>query len=255
MRSYPKKHLGQNFLIDNNIISKIVEIIDPNEDDFILEIGPGQGAITTHLAKKARLVFAIEKDRELIVELKNLLTNVQLILMDALNFPWERGNNRFTKIVGNLPYNIATTLIFDIVPNFSHGKNMIFMVQKEVADKICAQVGTKNYGLLSVWVQTFCDTTKSILVKPTCFYPRPKVLSQVVILKPKGVTLSQQKLTKFKNTLKFCFNRPRKQLKSILKHRWNESVDEFFEQNQIDLKSRPNMLTHENYLQLSEIIS
>lgn len=254
MNTYPKKHLGQNFLIDKNIITKIINLIDPKESDVILEIGPGRGALTTYLAQRAKSLIAVEKDKELIFDLKRNIPYAKFILMDALTFPWNRASVYFTKIVGNLPYNIATTLIFDIVPHFDTGKFMVFMVQKEVAEKICAKVGEKKFGILSVWIQTFCNVYADIIIKPTCFYPKPKVLSQVILLKPKGIRLSEQTKQKLKKAIKLCFNNPRKQLKSILKVHWNNKLEEFFRQNQIRIDARPNALNPEQYLQLSEII-
>ncbi len=254
MNQYPKKQLGQNFLIDKNIITKIIHLIEPEVEDVILEIGPGKGALTRYLAQMAKSLIAVEKDKGLIYDLNKDIPDAQFILMDALTFPWHRANGYFTKIVGNLPYNIATTLIFDIVAHFSRGKLMVFMVQKEVAEKICAKPGDKKFGVLSAWIQTFCDVKADIIIKPTCFYPRPKVLSQVILLIPKKIELNKNTQEKLKKTIKTCFNNPRKQLKTILKNRWNSDLDDFFKKNKIREDARPNMLTPEQYLQLAETI-
>jgi len=248
-----KKSLGQNFLKDLNVLRKIVSIISPLKSDKIIEIGPGQGALTKYLEKSGGYVLTIEKDIELGFYIKKNF-NVDVLIMDALDVCWSKINGKFNKIVGNLPYNIATTLIWDIVANLMDVEKMVFTVQKEVAEKIGAKVGEKKYGSLSVWIQTFCDVRLEFQINPRCFYPRPKVISQVIVLTPKKIFLDKKTKTGLLKTLRVCFSSPRKQLKNLLKCYWNEKVEELFRKQKLSKNMRPNMLSCEDYLELSKAI-
>ena len=248
-----KKSLGQNFLKDPNVLKKIIRIISPRESDKILEIGPGQGALTKHLIKNCSYILTIEKDLELGFFIKkNFLVDV--LIMDALDLCWSKVNGKFNKIVGNLPYNIATTLIFEMVSNLPDVEKMVFTVQREVAEKIGAKVGQKKYNALSVWVQTFCDVKLEFQINPGCFFPRPKVMSQVIVLTPKKILLDKKTKIGLIRILRICFKGPRKQLKNLLRVYWNEKVQEFFEKQSLNKSMRPNMLSSEDYLELSKVI-
>ena len=248
-----KKSLGQNFLKDPNVLRKIVSIISPRESDKIIEIGPGQGALTGYLENSAGSILTIEKDMELGFYIKKNF-NVDVLVMDALDVCWSKINGKFNKIVGNLPYNIATTLIWDIAANSIGVEKMVFTVQKEVAEKIGAKVGEKKYGALSVWIQSFCDIRLEFQINPGSFFPRPKVMSQVIVLTPKKIFLDKKTKTGLLKTLRICFSSPRKQLKNLLKCYWNEEVEEVFKRQKLSENMRPNMLSCEDYLELSKAI-
>ncbi len=252
---FPKKSLGQNFLIDLNIIKKIINLIGPGPKDSILEIGPGRGALTQHLINSCKRLILIERDQGLAFYIKKKWPWTELILMDARNAPWDRIHEKINKIVGNLPYNIASRLIWDICSTCTNLDLMVFTIQKEVAEKIAAKAGQKKYGLFSAWVQTFCDVELKFLIGPNCFFPRPKVQSQVVILRPKkNIVLDKVAQKRLSIFLKFCFKCPRKQLGNILRDSWNPDIDNYIGMRGFTKKTRPGMLTPKDFYELSRIL-
>ena len=252
---YPKKSLGQNFLIDQNIAKKIIGLLSLSSGDKVLEIGPGQGALTKYLNKNDIKLILIEKDKDLAISLKKEWPHLDILLMDALTFPWDKITGKLNKIIGNLPYNIASTLIWEICAHCFNIDLMVFTIQKEVAEKIGAKVGEKKYGPLSIWVQTFCEVKLEFSISPTCFNPRPKVMSQVITLRPRNITLDNVTKKKLSRTLKLCFKTPRKQLGNILKKAWNPVIDKYLQKHSLKKEMRPQMLSPKNYLDLSKIIN
>jgi 16S rRNA (adenine1518-N6/adenine1519-N6)-dimethyltransferase len=216
-----KKILGQNFLKDGNIARKIVDALGIGTDDFVVEIGPGPGALTTIIASKnPRCLTLVEKDDYWAEERrKTVLENgetANVICADALTVTWEDFPSPW-KCIGNLPYNIASPLMWDI---FSRGKGLsraVFMIQKEVGLRIVAEPGSKAYGALSVWVQTFMRPTMEFIVPPQVFTPRPKVDSAVLSFVPCGDASSNEERDELAKTLHICFQQRRKQLGTILK--------------------------------------
>lgn len=187
-----QKKFGQNFLIDNNVLEKIVKAADITKDDFVLEIGPGIGTLTQYLCENAGKVAAVEIDKKLIPILEETLAaydNVTIINEDILKFDIHsliRANNdgRPIKIVANLPYYITTPIIMDLFERHIPLINITIMIQKEVADRIQAKPGTKEYGALSLAVQYYSKPYIAANVPPNCFMPRPKVGSAVMNLTP-----------------------------------------------------------------------
>jgi 16S rRNA (adenine1518-N6/adenine1519-N6)-dimethyltransferase len=175
-----KKRFGQHFLIDRSILRRIVEFAQIHPDDTVVEIGPGAGALTTELAAASQRVVAIEIDRDLIPSLRaSLPAHVTILEGDALEVEWPSGT---FKIVGNLPYNVATPLIKRLIENRSHIAGVTVMVQKEVADRMKATPGNGDYGPLSVLVQYYATIHYGFTVAPGAFKPRPKVDSAVIRL-------------------------------------------------------------------------
>ena len=170
-----KKSLGQNFLQAPHICAKIAHLAGEDSPKHLLEVGPGHGALTSHLLElEANELVLLEKDNALAAELaRNFSPKARCILTDALTFAWERLDQSWV-VVGNLPYNIASTLIFDLVAK-ARIKRGVFMVQKEVAERICARPACKAYGALSIWVQSFGRPKIEFSVPPSCFWPKPKV--------------------------------------------------------------------------------
>ncbi len=250
---FPKKSFGQNFLVDKNIAKKIVELIGPNEEDKIIEIGPGKGALTQYLVDSSGYVLGIEKDKTLAFFLKRELC-VDVVLMDAMKFPWSRIRGKFNKIIGNLPYNIASSLIWDIVSNCGMVEKMVFTVQREVAQKIGARVGDKKYGVLSVWVQTFCDVKLGFTIGPSSFSPPPKVVSQVVVFSPKRIDIEKDLKKRLIKTLRICFSSPRKQIGNLLKNYWNPVLKTLFEKRGLKKDFRPQRLTPQDFMEISKVI-
>ncbi len=191
----PIKSLGQNFLIDNNVITKIIESAKINKDDLVIEIGPGAGSMTKVIAQKAGALAAIEIDRHMMPLLEEVLSsfdNTILINKDVLEVNIEEevlshfpGYNSY-KVVANLPYYITTPIIMKFIESKSPPAQMTVMMQKEVADRLRATPGNKEYGSLTVATGVFCNISKVMDVSSGCFYPRPDVTSTVLNLQNKG---------------------------------------------------------------------
>lgn len=248
-----KKSLGQNFLKDQNICRKIVDAIVPTENDYIIEIGPGRGALTEFLVETdASKLVALEMDEELALRLDERWPNLEVIKMDALKFPWESLNERPCKIIGNLPYNVGSKLIWDIVSKVNTLQMAVFMVQHEVANRLTAQPGTKAFGGLTAWVKNYCTTTYLFKVPPTVFRPQPKIDSAVVRFAPLPVEEWPADPQKLSELIKLLFQQRRKQISTILKKRWNDSIEEWFELEGVSPKVRPENLTPKQFSSLSE---
>ena len=210
----PKKRWGQNFLIDKNICNKIVSSFELKPTDSILEIGPGKGAITDLLTQKVKKVIAIEIDSNLceILNKKNI-PNLEIINRDIL----KTNTNKYpTKIiVGNLPYYITTPIIFNFFESNESWEKMYFLIQKEVAERIIANPGSKTYGRLSIMTQIFSNPKILFNISPNVFRPIPKVESSLICIKKN----SQKKITdyaRFKDIIRIIFNKRRKKLKNCI---------------------------------------
>lgn len=218
-----KKSLGQNFLIDGNIIKKIVETVEPGREDTVVEIGPGFGALTRPLAQRARRVIAVEIDRRLIPILKETLAghdNVQLVEADALKTDFSRlvhdqaGDEKVKfKVAANLPYYITTPLVMHLLEGrFAIGR-IVVMVQEEVARRLTARPGTGEYGALTLAANYYARTEMVFRVPRTVFIPRPEVDSAVVrldVLDKPAVPVNDQKT--FFNLVRAAFGQRRKTL-------------------------------------------
>lgn len=185
-----KKKYGQNFLIDSGVLEGIIEAAQVTEDDFVLEIGPGIGTLTQYLAASARKVCAVEIDRNLLPVLEETLSgfdNAEVLSADILKtdirkIAEEENEGRAIKVVANLPYYITTPIIMSLLESRAPMKSMTVMVQKEVADRMQAQPGSKIYGALSLAVQYYSDPKVNFIVHPDSFMPQPGVDSAVVTL-------------------------------------------------------------------------
>lgn len=187
-----QKKYGQNFLIDKHVLEKIVRTAEITKDDFVIEIGPGIGTLTQYLCESAREVVAIEIDKMLIPILNDTLSaydnvkviNEDILKVDLASIVKEYNNNQAIKIVANLPYYITTPIIMDLFERHIPLKSITIMIQKEVAERIQAQPGSKEYGALSLAVQYYAKPYLAANVPPNCFMPRPKVGSAVINLTP-----------------------------------------------------------------------
>ena len=217
----PKKKLGQNFLHDKNIISSIIKKAKV-ENENIIEIGPGPGILTEKILKeKAKSLLVIEKDQSFESNLKKIKNDYQenfnYLIHDVLDFDFNQLTNNAFKIISNLPYNISVPFILKMVRNQKTipWKEMILMVQKEVAERILAKIGTKTYGRLSLMVNLKNNVTKILDVKPSSFIPRPKVNSSVIKITPNPkYTLVDDEI--FEKIVKICFSQRRKKIKNNL---------------------------------------
>ena len=184
-----RKRFGQNFLQDYRIISDILDYAHPQAGEHWVEIGPGLGALTKPLLKTGVKLDVVELDRDLVARLQKQYAgnpHITIHSADALKFDFaalpQQGEK--LRVIGNLPYNISTPLMFHLLETTSCIEDMVFMLQKEVVDRICADPGSKKYGRLSVMMQYFCDTEWLFDVSPESFDPAPKVMSAIVRLKP-----------------------------------------------------------------------
>ncbi len=186
-----KKKFGQNFLIDSRVLDKIIEAAEISPEDVVLEIGPGIGTLTQYLAAAAKEVIAVEIDRTLEPVLKETLSgfpNVTVLFEDILKVDLcelanERNGGKPFKIVANLPYYITTPIVMGILESRVPVRSMTFMVQKEVAERMAAKPGGKDYGALTLAVQYYCTAELNANVPQNCFIPRPDVTSAVITLK------------------------------------------------------------------------
>ncbi|MDC0898638.1 16S rRNA (adenine(1518)-N(6)/adenine(1519)-N(6))-dimethyltransferase RsmA [Candidatus Pelagibacter sp.] len=251
-----KKSLGQNFLIDQNIIDKIINTVEI-KDKSILEIGPGTGNLTKNiLKKKPKKLIVVEKDDNLAeILIKNFNSNVEIIKNDILKLDESNLNESILTVFGNLPYNISTEILCKWILNIKNKNfwfdNLVLMFQKEVADRIIAKFNTKNYGRLSILSNWKLEIEKICDVQPSSFFPRPKIDSSVLLLKPK---LDFFPLTNPKNLEKLTrifFMHRRKMLKKSYNLLFNGNLDIANKLN-IDLSLRPQNLNFETYYKLSE---
>jgi 16S rRNA (adenine1518-N6/adenine1519-N6)-dimethyltransferase len=185
---FPKRRFGQNFLVDRGVTQRIIDAFHPQPDQTVIEIGPGRGALTAELIKKAGQVIAIEFDRDLAPQLRDQFassTNFKLIEADALaiNFCEAIRPAQTARVVANLPYNIGTAILQRLIEQRSCISDMSLMLQREVVDRIMAQPGSSERGYLSVFVEAYCETEKLFDVPPQAFHPAPKVWSTVAHLR------------------------------------------------------------------------
>ena len=251
-----KKSLGQNFLIDQAIIDKIINTVEI-ENKSILEIGPGTGNLTKNIIKKnPKKLIVIEKDYDLAEMLKhNLDDNIKIINDDVLKIDENNLDTEILTVFGNLPYNISTEILCKWILNIKGENfwfdNLVLMFQKEVADRIIADYNTKNYGrltLLSKWklkIEKICD------VKPSSFFPKPKVDSSVLLLKPKLNFFPLKDPKNLEKLTRTFFMHRRKMLKKPYNIMFN---DNFHVANKlgIDLNLRPQNLNFDTYYKLTE---
>ncbi|MCE3269241.1 MAG: rRNA methyltransferase [Burkholderiales bacterium] len=214
-----KKRFGQNFLHDEYIINEIIKIISPKPTDLIVEIGPGLGALTMPLIAKVGKLEVIEIDWDIISFLQKNFTNGQINIhsADALKFDYSF-NQRLIRVVGNLPYNISTPLLFHLAV-FKNIQDMHFMLQKEVVERICARPNSKDYGRLSVMLQYKFICDKMLDVAAASFKPQPKVESAIVRLKPLSIEARYIVDEKVLNTVvTHAFGQRRKTIGNSLKN-------------------------------------
>ena len=221
-----KKHLGQNFLHDSSVIDKIVQAVDPKPGDAIVEIGPGQGALTFPLLKKHGGITAIEFDRDLHAPLQAAAREhgvLRLIEGDVLGVDFSALAAELApaggkiRLVGNLPYNLSSPILFHALDHAPSVRDMHFMLQKEVVERMASGPGSKVYGRLSVMLQAYCTVTPLFVVPPGAFRPAPKIDSAVVRLVPKPVEaihVADRKV--FADVVRAAFGQRRKTLRNAL---------------------------------------
>ncbi len=250
----PRKRFGQNFLQDQSVISHILSSINPSNDEFIVEIGPGQGALTLPLLKLLGKLTVIELDRDLIYSLKNKCADIgqlEVFNQDVLQFNFSQFNKSKIRVVGNLPYNISTPLLFHLFEQRDLISDMVFMLQKEVVDRLSADVNNSNYSRLSVMAQYHCKIEKLFDVPPSAFSPAPKVMSSVLKMMPARKKPADFDQNLFADIVKQAFSQRRKMLRNNL----SELLDEIdFEQLNISSKSRAQELDIDSYITITQFV-
>jgi 16S rRNA (adenine1518-N6/adenine1519-N6)-dimethyltransferase len=216
-----KKHLGQNFLHDRSVIDKIVLAIDPRPGDRIVEIGPGQGALTLPLLDRIGAMTAIEFDRDLLEPLAKAAAThgaLTLIAADVLQVDFTQlAAGGQLRLVGNLPYNLSSPILFHALEHAAAVRDMHFMLQKEVVDRMASGPGSKVYGRLSVMLQSYCTVTPLFVVPPGSFRPAPKVDSAIVRLVPRAPeTIAVGDPRRFAAVVRAAFGQRRKTLRNAL---------------------------------------
>jgi 16S rRNA (adenine1518-N6/adenine1519-N6)-dimethyltransferase len=255
----PKKSLGQNFLIDNNILNKIIKLVQINNHN-IVEIGPGTGNLTRKIIEqKPKNLILIEKDQSLVENLKikfKKYNNFKIFNEDILKFNLEKNIKNNSIIIGNLPYNISSQILVKLIkfqkwlPKYN---KLILMFQKEVADKILAAYNTSAYGRLSILVASRLKITNHFNISPNCFFPVPKVKSTVLVFE--SVINKNFKVKDIKNLEKIThifFSRKRKMINKAFGELF-EKPEEIAKKININLNLRPNKLTKSEYFRITEI--
>ena len=223
MSHRPRKRFGQNFLHDQGVIERILSHVDPQPGQRLVEIGPGQGALTRGLLQRAGELDAVELDRDLLQPLRQSCApfgSLRLHNADALKFDFRslRTDDRRLRLIGNLPYNISTPLLFHLVEQADAIEDMHFMLQKEVVDRMAADPGSRTYGRLSVMLQVSCEITPLFDIGPESFEPPPKVDSSVVRLRPLPEPLvAAEDMEPFGALVTAAFRQRRKTLRNNLK--------------------------------------
>ena len=247
----PKKRFGQNFLQDENILNKIVKEINPQTDDLIIEIGPGYGALTQKLLSKTENLLAVEIDNELSKELKEKYPKLHLINEDFLEtdlFKLSMDSKKL-RVVGNIPYNITSPILFKLIENNKLIKDAVFMVQLEVAKRMTANRGTKDYGILAVVLKYFSETKLCFKISPNVFYPKPKVFSALVHIDFRDVALQEQEQILFIKIVKAAFGNRRKTLKNSFSNSIFQEID--FSNSGINLSLRAENLSVDDFIVLT----
>ncbi|MBI5150488.1 MAG: ribosomal RNA small subunit methyltransferase A [Candidatus Omnitrophica bacterium] len=251
---FPKKSLGQNFLVNPHFQQKIIEACELRPEDVVLEIGPGKGVLTRPLADSVKKVLAIEKDNFLAPQLEEEFagTNVTIEHADVLKYPFEPLPGPM-KVVGNLPYNIATPIIEKVLA-FRHKFPVFYMtVQLEYGDRIVAKPGSKKYGSLSCFVQYYADVQKLFNIPPSAFSPAPKVDSCFLSLhmRPKPVHPAHDEEFLFM-LIRACFSQRRKTIRNSLAAVYGkEDTGKLLEKLKIDPRMRAEDLSLEDYVRLA----
>ena len=260
----PRKGWGQHFLVDRNILNKVIWTAQVEKEDVVLEVGPGLGEMTIALARQAKRVIAIEIDSKLVAILNEKMKNypnVEVVKSDILKVDFNqflKKEGHPIKVVANLPYQVSTPLLFRFIESKETFSTFTLMLQKEVAERMVAPPGGKEYGPLSIFIQMFLDVSIRFFIKPSAFFPSPKIESAVVQMiwkeKPMIETNDQEW---FKRVVKACFGYRRKTLVNALRHSelsLPESIELKMEAIGIDPRRRPETLTIQEYARLAKVL-
>ena len=250
-----KKSLGQNFLTDKNVIKSIVDIGIIEDNDVILEVGPGTGNLTEFIFKKnPKQIYAIEKDYNLVNFLNEKFEGkIKIINEDILNFKINNISNEKFIIYGNLPYNISTQILTQWIVDqkqFASIKKLILMFQKEVANRIIAKINSKNYGRLSIISNWKLNIKKEFDINPKSFFPKPKVDSTLLSFVPRKDFFHIKKPANLEKITRIFFNQRRKMIKNPLRQIFKDP-DQIAEKLKLNINLRPQNLSPKNYFDIT----
>ena len=253
----PKRSLGQNFLVDDEIVNKIIDIGNIDFENVVIEVGPGKGALTDKIfEKKPKKFTVIEKDERLYKFLnKKFGSKIDIINNDMMKISYEKYLQKNLIIFGNLPYNISTQILTKLIKINSlekFCKKLILMFQKEVADRIIAETNTKNYGRLSIISNWKMNIEKIIDIEPRSFSPCPKVKSTLLVFIPKKKYHTLKDPKNLEHITNIFFSQRRKMIKKPLKFLFS-NFEEISKKLSIDLKLRPQNLDHKTYYKICEL--
>ena len=249
---FAKKKWGQNFLVDNNLLEKIIKTINIKDTEHVLEIGPGQGALSEKLVDVANSLSMVEIDPDLIERLKvhEKLSGLKIINQDILKVDLESLSIDSPVVVGNIPYNITSPIIFWLIDHFDHWDRAYLMVQKEVAQRLTASIGTKDYSRVTVMTSLFFDIEICFFISPNVFLPKPKVQSAFIsITKRSDFDQKNVNVKKFSQVVRMAFNQRRKMLRNSLSTLIIDS-----DKCNIDFTRRPEQLTVDEFIDISNNI-
>ena len=254
MKILPKKSLGQNFLIDNEVLNQIADLGKIKSNDIILEVGPGTGNLTEKiLKKKPKKLIVVEKDKNLTIFLKKKFSNnIEIINDDILSYNQEIFNNKKIIVFGNLPYNVSTQILTSWIKknnlnNFC--KRFILMFQKEVADRILAKCNSKNYGRLSIISSWKMNIKKIVDINPSSFSPPPKIKSSLLVFEPKNEFFKINNPKNLEHITNIFFSQRRKMIKKPIKFIF-KNYEKVSEDLSLDLNLRPQNLSNITYYKI-----
>ncbi|MEI7812873.1 MAG: 16S rRNA (adenine(1518)-N(6)/adenine(1519)-N(6))-dimethyltransferase RsmA [Ignavibacteria bacterium] len=254
-RIQPLKRFGQNYLQDRNILLKIVDEINPQEDDALIEIGPGHGMLTGELSARTGSLTAVEIDNRVIDELRARFPGVNIINNDFLKLDilslFELKGKKL-RVAGNIPYNITSPIIFRLIERTELVEDAVFMMQYEVARRLSSDRGTKDYGILAVILKYFGEVKFCFKVPPEVFYPKPKVFSAVVHIYFNQSRTDNEFNKAFIKVVKAAFGNRRKTLKNSLSNSIFGQLN--FEPSGVDMKLRAEQLEQNDFIRLTEFV-
>ena len=251
----PLKKFGQNYLTDNNILNKIVKEISPSSDDNLIEIGPGLGALTEKLIAISPNITAVEIDTRVVNDLSVKFPQLKLIHADFLKISLKdlfQIKNKKLRIVGNIPYNLTSPILFKMISSTELIQDSVLMVQLEVAKRMISKKGVKDYGILAVLIQHFAEVKLCFKVSSNVFYPKPKVDSAVIRLNFKDDFFDHYQKEIFIRIVKAAFGNRRKTLKNSLSNSIFAGVN--FSNSNIDLSLRAEQLDEKDFINLTDYV-
>lgn len=252
----PLKRFGQHYLKDDNIVTKIIDEISPKPTDLIVEIGPGEGALTLKLIEEKCKVVAIEIDKRNYELLKQNFPSLTIFNEDFLKTNLHEIHTKYLKplrVVGNIPYNITSPVLFKMIENRQIIQDSVLMIQHEVAKRLIAKAGTKDYGILSVIMQHFAEVKFCFKVSPNVFFPRPKVYSAVIKISFNKTSKDLNLDSTFIQIVKAAFNKRRKMLYNSFKNSIFGQLD--FKKAGINLNRRAEQLKIDEFIELAKFAS